>query len=88
MVFCHGFSMRIERPPRRPPVAGSANEVGRAIAQTLAANGPEGAFDGRKKADVERVIGEFCGMVPRRPLACAPDGAAGEIDILFVNVGR
>ena len=72
--------MRIELPPRRPPVAGSANEVGRDIAQTLAANGPEGAFDGRKKADVERV--------PRRPLACAPDGAAGEIDILFVNVGR
>jgi hypothetical protein len=88
MVFCQGFSMRIELPGRRAPVAGSANEIGRAIAETLAANGPEGAVDDRKKADVEGVTGEIRGTVPRRPLASAPGDAADEVDILFDNVGR
>jgi hypothetical protein len=88
MVFCEGFSMRIELPGRRAPVAGSANEIGRAIAETLAANGPEGAVNGRKKADVEGVTGEIRDTVPRRPLACAPGDAADEVDILFDNVGR
>lgn len=80
--------MQIELPGRRPPVAGSANEIGRAIAEMLAADGPEGAVDGRKKADVAGVIGEFRGTVPRRPLACAPGDAAAEVDILFDTVGR
>jgi hypothetical protein len=88
MVFCQGFSMRIELQGRRPPVAASANEIGWATAKTLAANGPEGAVDGGKKADLEGVIGEFRGTVSRRPLACAPGDAAGEVDILFDNVGR
>jgi hypothetical protein len=87
MVFCQGFSMQIEL-PGRPPVAGSADEIGRAIAETRAAGGPEGAVDRRKKADVAGVIGEFRGTVPRRPLACAPGDAAGEVDILFDNLGR
>jgi hypothetical protein len=86
MVFCQGFSMQIELPGRRPPVAGSANEIGRASAETLAIDGSEGAVDERKKADVAGVVGEFRGTVPRRPLARAP--AAGEVDTLFDNVGR
>jgi len=45
--------MRIELPGRRPPVAGFANGIGRAVAETPAPNGPEGAIDGRKKADVD-----------------------------------
>jgi hypothetical protein len=88
MVFCQGFSMPIELPGRRPPVAASANEIGRAIAETLAAGGPQGAVDGRKKADVAGLIGEFRDTVPRRPLACALGDAAEEVDILFDNVGR
>jgi hypothetical protein len=81
MVFCQGFSMRIELPGRRRPVAGSE-----AIAEPLAANGPEGAVDGRKKADVEGVIGENRATVPCRPLACPPGDAADEVDNLLDNV--
>jgi len=73
--------MRIELPSRRPAVAGSANEIERV-------NGPEGTVDGRKKADVEGVIGEIRGTVSRRPFACAPGDAVGEVDILFDYVGR
>jgi hypothetical protein len=88
MVFCQVISMQIELAGRRPPVAGSTNEIGRAIAQALGAKGPEGAVDGRKTADVVGVIGEIRGTVPRRALACAPGGAAGEVDILFDGVRR
>ena len=77
--------MRIELPGRRPPVAGSAIAIGPAIAETLAANGPECAVDGRKKACVEGVIGELGGTGPRRPLACAPGDTAG--DILLDSAG-
>jgi len=76
MVFCQGFSMRTELPNRRAPVTGSANEIERAIAQMLAAGRREGAVR-RTKADV--TIGEIRGMIARRPLACAPGDAAGDI---------
>jgi NAD(P)-dependent dehydrogenase (short-subunit alcohol dehydrogenase family) len=70
--------MRIELPRLRTPVAGSTKEIGRAIAETLAANGAGPAID---------VIGELRGTVPCGRLVLAPAHAAGEADILFNNVG-
>jgi NADP-dependent 3-hydroxy acid dehydrogenase YdfG len=65
----------------------SAGGIGRAIAETLAVNGAEVVIDERKKADVERVIGEIRGTVPSGWLVRAPGDAVGEIDILFNDVG-
>lgn len=76
--------MRIELPGLRAPVPGSTTEIGRPIAEMLAANG---AIDGRKKVDVKRAIGEIRGTVPSGPLVLVPGDAASEVDILFDNVG-
>jgi NAD(P)-dependent dehydrogenase (short-subunit alcohol dehydrogenase family) len=80
--------MRTELPGLRAPVTGSTKETGRAIAETLAANGAEVAIDGSNKADdVEPVNGEIRGTVPSGRFVRASGDAAGGADILFKNVG-
>jgi 3-oxoacyl-[acyl-carrier protein] reductase len=80
--------MRIELPGLRAPVTGSTKQIGRAIAETVAADGAAVAIGGRKKADdVEPVIGEIRATVPSGRLVRASGDTAGEADILFKNVG-
>jgi hypothetical protein len=86
----HGILPRIFHANRtsrlRAPVPGSTEEIGRAITEALTANGAGFAIDGRKKADVERVIGRIRSTVPSGRLVRAPGGAVAEAAILFNNV--
>jgi NAD(P)-dependent dehydrogenase (short-subunit alcohol dehydrogenase family) len=79
--------MRIEL-SRLRTVDGSARGIGRAIAETLAANGAEVAINASKEGERRaRVIGEIRGTVPSGRLVRAPGDAAGEVGILFNDVG-
>jgi 3-oxoacyl-[acyl-carrier protein] reductase len=79
--------MRIELFRLRALVDGSAKGIRRAIAETLAANGTEAGISGSKRTNCQRVIAEICGMAPSRRLVRAPGDTAGEVDILFNDVG-
>jgi NAD(P)-dependent dehydrogenase (short-subunit alcohol dehydrogenase family) len=98
-LFCRGISMQVDLSGLRGLVTGSTKGIGRAIAETLAANGAEIAINGRKKADVDEVIAKVRAKHPRVRLIAAPGDAAtasgvasiieaaGEVDILVNNVG-
>jgi NAD(P)-dependent dehydrogenase (short-subunit alcohol dehydrogenase family) len=91
--------MQVDLSGLRALVTGSTKGIGRAIAQTLAANGAEVAINGRKRADVDTAIATIQREVPKAKLVAAAgdaataDGvaaiiaAAGDVDILVNNVG-
>jgi len=91
--------MQVDLIGLRALVTGSTKGIGRAIAQTLAANGAAVVINGRQAADVERTIAAIRTALPKARLAAAPGDAttaegvagiikaAGDIDILINNVG-
>jgi len=91
--------MHVDLAGLRALVTGSTKGIGRAVAETLAANGAEVVINGRKGADVERAIAEIRATLPKAQLIPAPGDAAsaqgvaaiikaaGEVDILVNNVG-
>jgi NAD(P)-dependent dehydrogenase (short-subunit alcohol dehydrogenase family) len=91
--------MQVDLSGLRALITGSTKGIGRAIAQTLAANGAEVVINGRKATDVERTIAAIRSALPKARLASAPGDAAtaegaasiieaaGDVDILVNNVG-
>ena len=91
--------MQIDLSGLRALVTGSTKGIGRAIAETLAANGAEVVINGRKAGDIEAAITDIRRKLPKARLAAAPgdvasaDGvasiinAAGAVDILINNAG-
>jgi NAD(P)-dependent dehydrogenase (short-subunit alcohol dehydrogenase family) len=91
--------MQVDLSGLRALVTGFTKGIGRAVAETLAANGAEVVINGRKVADVERVIAEIHATQPKARLVPAPGDAAnakgvaaiikaaGDVDILVNNVG-
>jgi len=91
--------MQIDLSGLRALVTGSTKGIGRAIAETLAANGAEVVINGRKAGDIEAAITDIRRKLPKARLAAAPgdvasaDGvasiinAAGAVDILVNNAG-
>jgi NAD(P)-dependent dehydrogenase (short-subunit alcohol dehydrogenase family) len=91
--------MKVDLSGLRALVTGSTKGIGRAVAETLAANGAEVVINGRKDADVERAMAQIRTKFPKSRLVPAPGDAAtaagvaaiikaaGEVDILVNNVG-
>jgi NAD(P)-dependent dehydrogenase (short-subunit alcohol dehydrogenase family) len=91
--------MQVDLSGLRALVTGSTKGIGRAIAQTLAANHAEVVINGRKAADVENAIAAMRAAVPKARLAAASGdvataegvaniiSAAGDVDILVNNAG-
>jgi NAD(P)-dependent dehydrogenase (short-subunit alcohol dehydrogenase family) len=91
--------MQVDLSGLRALVTGSTKGIGRAIAQTLAANGAEVVIHGRKPADVEHAIAATRAAVPKARLLAATGDvataegvantikAAGDVDILVNNAG-
>jgi NAD(P)-dependent dehydrogenase (short-subunit alcohol dehydrogenase family) len=91
--------MHVDLSGLRALVTGSTKGIGRAVAETLAANGAEVVINGRNAADVERAIAQIRGTSPKARLVAAPGDAAtargaaaiikaaGDVDILVNNVG-
>jgi NAD(P)-dependent dehydrogenase (short-subunit alcohol dehydrogenase family) len=91
--------MKVDLSGLRALVTGSTKGIGRAIAQTLAANGADVAINGRKAADVEQAIAAIRSKLPKAKLVPAPGDAAtsegaaaiikaaGDVDLLVNNVG-
>ena len=91
--------MQVDLSGLRALVTGSTKGIGRAIAQTLAANGAEVVINGRKAADIEQAMATMRAAVPKAGLAAAAGDvataegvasiikAAGDVDILVNNAG-
>jgi NAD(P)-dependent dehydrogenase (short-subunit alcohol dehydrogenase family) len=91
--------MQIDLSGLRALVTGSTKGIGRAVAETLAANGAEVVVNGRKGADVEQALAAIRAKLPKARLVAAPGdaataggvaaiiAAAGDVDILVNNVG-
>ena len=91
--------MQVDLSGLRALVTGSTKGIGRAVAETLAANGAEVAINGRKAAEVERTIAAIRSAQAGARLVAAPGDistaegvaavieAAGDVDILVNNAG-
>jgi NAD(P)-dependent dehydrogenase (short-subunit alcohol dehydrogenase family) len=93
------IAMQVDLSGLRALVTGSTKGIGRAIAETLAANGAEVVINGRKSPDVEAAIKDIRSKQPKARLAGATGDvadaegvaniikASGAIDILVNNAG-
>jgi NAD(P)-dependent dehydrogenase (short-subunit alcohol dehydrogenase family) len=98
-LHSRGFFMQVDLSGFRALVTGSTKGIGRAIAETLAANDAEVVINGRDPASVEHAMKNIQATLPKARLTSAPgdvataDGtaaiikAAGEIDLLINNAG-